>query len=206
MNKTRVLIVDDHAIVRMGLVALLNAQENMEVVGEAKNGELGVKAALRLKPDVVVMDVLMPVLDGVEATRRIVSALPGAKVLVLTTSTAAGELAAALEAGATGVIPKTTDNAALLSAVRSVAAGERVVTREIEEIIANEEPVPSLTPHQLDMLASIVRGLTNADIAKQFGVSENTVRKATSAIFSKLDVANRTEAAAMALRRNLVKV
>ena len=206
MNKTRVLIVDDHAIVRMGLVALLNAQENMEVVGEAKHGEPGVKAALRLKPDVVVMDVLMPVLDGVEATRRIVSALPGAKVLVLTTSTAAGELAAALEAGATGVIPKTTDNAALLSAVRSVAAGERVVTREIEEIIANEEPVPSLTPHQLDMLASIVRGLTNADIAKQFGVSENTVRKATSAIFSKLDVANRTEAAAMALRRNLVKV
>lgn len=206
MNKTRVVVVDDHAIVRMGLVALLNAQANMEVVGEAKNGELGVKAALRLKPDVVVMDILMPVLDGVEATRRIVSALPGTKVLVLTTSTAAGELAAALEAGATGVIPKTTDNAALLSAVRSVAAGRRVVTREIEEIIANEEPVPSLTPHQLDMLASIVRGLTNADIAKQFGVSENTVRKATSAIFSKLDVANRTEAAAMALRNNLVKI
>ncbi len=205
MNKTRVLIVDDHAIVRMGLVALLNAQENMEVVGEAKNGELGVKAALRLKPDVVVLDILMPVLDGVEATRRIVSALPGTKVLVLTTSTAAGELAAALDAGATGVIPKTTDNAALLSAIRSVAAGRRVVTREIEEIIANEEPVPSLTQHQLDMLASIVRGLTNADIAKQFGVSENTVRKATSAIFSKLGVANRTEAAAMALRNNLVK-
>ncbi len=205
MNKTRVLIVDDHAIVRMGLVALLNAQANMEVVGEAKNGEFGVKAALRLKPDVVVLDILMPVLDGVEATRRIVSALPGTKVLVLTTSTAAGELAAALDAGATGVIPKTTDNAALLSAIRSVAAGRRVVTREIEEIIANEEPVPSLTQHQLDMLASIVRGLTNADIAKQFGVSENTVRKATSAIFSKLGVANRTEAAAMAIRNNLVK-
>ena len=205
MDKTRVLIVDDHAIVRMGMVSLVNAQPNMEVVGEAKNGELGVKAALRLKPDVVVMDILMPVMDGVEATRRILAALPLTKVLVLTTSTAASELAAALEAGATGIIPKTTSNPALLSAIRSVAAGNRVVTSEIDEIIASDEPIQDLTPHQLDILSSIVRGLTNADIAKQFGVSENTVRKATSTIFSKLGVANRTEAAAIALRKGLVK-
>lgn len=205
MERTRVLIVDDHAIVRMGMVALVNAQPGMEVVGEAKNGELGVRAAVKLRPDVVVMDILMPVLDGVEATRRIRAALPEAKVLILTTSTAASELAAALEAGATGVIPKTTGNPALLAAIRAVAAGRRVVTSEIREIIANEEPKPNLTPHQLDILSSIVRGLTNADIALQFGISENTVRKAASAIFSKLGVANRTEAAAMALRNNLVK-
>ena len=206
MEKTRVLIVDDHAIVRMGMVALVNAQPGREVVGEARNGELGVKAALKLKPDVVVMDILMPVMDGVEATRRIRAALPDAKVLVLTTSTAASELAAAIKAGATGIIPKTTSNPALLAAIRSVAAGNRVVTSEIDEIIASDEPVQDLTPHQLDILASIVRGLTNADIALQFGVSENTVRKATSAIFSKLGVANRTEAAALALRKNLVKL
>lgn len=205
MERTRVLIVDDHAIVRMGMVALVNAQPGMEVVGEAKNGELGVRAAVKLRPDVVVMDILMPVLDGVEATRRIRAALPEAKVLILTTSTTASELAAALEAGATGVIPKTTGNPALLAAIRAVAAGRRVVTSEIREIIANEEPKPNLTPHQLDILSSIVRGLTNADIALQFGISENTVRKAASAIFSKLGVANRTEAAAMALRNNLVK-
>ena len=191
MDKTRVLIVDDHAIVRMGMVSLVNAQPGMEVVGEAKNGELGVKAAVKLKPDVVVMDILMPVMDGVEATRRIRAALPDAKAPILS--------------GATGVIPKTTSNPALLSAIRAVAAGRRVVTSEISEIIANDEPIRDLTQHQLDILASIVRGLTNADIAKQFGVSENTVRKATSAIFSKLGVANRTEAAAMALRNNLVK-
>lgn len=205
MEKTKVLVVDDHAIVRMGMVALLNAQPNLEVVGEAKNGELGVRAANKLRPDVVVMDILMPVMDGVEATRQIVASRPGAKVLVLTTSTTASELAAALEAGATGVIPKTTGNAALLAAVRSVAAGRRVVTSEIEEIIASDEPAPNLTQHQLDMLASIVRGLTNADIALQFGISENTVRKATSTIFAKLGVANRTEATAMALRKGLVK-
>ena len=205
MDKIKALIVDDHAIVRMGMVALVNAQPNMEVVGEAKNGELGVKAALKLNPDVIVMDILMPVKDGVEATREIVAARPDAKILILTTSTSASELAAALEAGATGVIPKTTSNQALLAAIRSVTAGKRVVTSEIEEIIANDEPIQDLTPHQLDMLASIVRGLTNADIAQQFGVSENTIRKATSTIFSKLGVANRTEATALALRKQLIK-
>lgn len=206
MDKIKALIVDDHAIVRMGMVALVNAQPNMEVVGEAKNGELGVKAALKLNPDVIVMDILMPVKDGVEATREIVAARPDAKILILTTSTSASELAAALEAGATGVIPKTTSNQALLAAIKSVTAGKRVVTSEIEEIIANDEPIQDLTPHQLDMLASIVRGLTNADIAKQFGVTENTIRKATSTIFSKLGVANRTEATALALRKQLVKL
>ena len=206
MDKIKVMIVDDHAIVRMGMVALVNAQPNMEVVGEAKNGELGVKTALRLKPDVIVMDILMPVKDGVEATREVIAQLPDAKILILTTSTTASELAAALEAGATGVIPKTTNNPALIAAIKSVAAGKRVVTDEIKEIIASDEPVQKLTPHQLDMLTSIVRGLTNADIAKQFDVSENTIRKATSTIFSKLGVVNRTEATALAIRKKLVKL
>lgn len=206
MDKIKVLIVDDHAIVRMGMVALINAQPNLEVVGEAKNGELGVKAALKLNPDVIVMDLLMPVKDGVEATRDIIAARPDSKILVLTTSTTASELAAALEAGAFGIIPKTTSNQSLLSAIRSVAIGKRVVNTEINEIIANDEPIQDLTQHQLDMLTSIVRGLTNADIAKQFDVSENTIRKATSTIFSKLGVANRTEATALAIRKKLVKL
>lgn len=204
MDKIRVLIVDDHAIVRMGMVALLNAQPNMEAVGEAKNGELGVKAALKLRPDVIVMDILMPVKNGIEATREIKAALPDAKILILTTSTSATDLASAIEAGATGVIPKTTSNATLLSAIRSVAAGKRTVTNEINEIIASDPPIQGLTEHQLDMLASIVRGLTNSEIARQFGVSENTVRKATSSIFAKLGVANRTEATAVALRKQLI--
>ena len=206
MNKISILVADDHKIVRMGLKSLFAAARDLSVVGEADDGVAAVRQAVRLRPDVVVMDILMPVMDGVEATRQIVASQPGAKVLVLTTSTTASELAAALEAGATGVIPKTTGNAALLAAVRSVAAGRRVVTSEIEEIIASDEPAPNLTQHQLDMLASIVRGLTNADIALQFGISENTVRKATSTIFAKLGVANRTEATAMALRKGLVKL
>lgn len=206
MDKIRVLIVDDHAIVRMGMVALLNAQPNMEAVGEAKNGELGVKAVLKLRPDVIVMDILMPVKNGIEATREIKAALPDAKILILTTSTSATDLASALEAGATGVIPKTTSNATLLSAIRSVAAGKRTITSEINEIIANDPPIQGLTEHQLDMLASIVRGLTNTDIARQFGVSENTIRKATSTIFAKLGVANRTEAASVAISKQLVKM
>ena len=206
MDKIRVLIVDDHAIVRMGMVALLNAQPNMEAVGEAKNGELGVKAALKLKPDVIVMDILMPVKNGVEATREIKAALPDAKILILTTSTSANDLSAALKAGAMGMIPKTTSNATLLSAVKSVAAGKRTVASEINEIIDSDPPILDLTEHQLDMLTSIVRGFTNTEIAKQFGVSENTIRKATSAIFAKLGVANRTEAASVAISKQLVKM
>lgn len=206
MDKIRVLIVDDHAIVRMGMVALLNAQPNMEAVGEAKNGELGVKSALKLKPDVIVMDILMPVKNGVEATREIMAALPDAKILILTTSTSANDLSAALKAGAMGMIPKTTSNATLLSAVKSVAAGKRTVASEINEIIAGDPPILDLTEHQLDMLTSIVRGFTNTEIAKQFGVSENTIRKATSAIFAKLGVANRTEAASVAISKQLVKM
>lgn len=206
MDKIRVLIVDDHAIVRMGMVALLNAQPNMEAVGEAKNGELGVKAALKLKPDVIVMDILMPVKNGVEATREIMAALPDAKILILTTSTSANDLSAALKAGAMGMIPKTTSNATLLSAVKSVAAGKRTVAGEINEIIDSDPPILDLTEHQLDMLTSIVRGFTNTEIAKQFGVSENTIRKATSAIFAKLGVANRTEAASVAISKQLVKM
>ena len=206
MDKIRVLIVDDHAIVRMGMVALLNAQPNMEAVGEAKNGELGVKAALKLKPDVIVMDILMPVKNGVEATREIMAALPDAKILILTTSTSANDLSAALEAGAMGLIPKTTSNATLLSAVKSVAAGKRTVADEVNEIIASDPPILDLTEHQLDMLASIVRGFTNTEIAKQFGVSENTIRKATSTIFAKLGVANRTEATSVAISKQLVKM
>lgn len=205
MDKIRVLIVDDHAIVRMGMVALLNAQPNMEAVGEAKNGELGVKAALKLKPDVIVMDILMPVKNGVEATREIMAALPDAKILILTTSTSANDLSAALKAGAMGMIPKTTSNATLLSAVKSVAAGKRTVAGEINEIIDSDPPILDLTEHQLDMLTSIVRGFTNTEIAKQFGVSENTIRKATSAIFAKLGVANRAEAAALAIGKQLVR-
>lgn len=206
MDKIRVLIVDDHAIVRMGMVALLNAQPNMEAVGEAKNGELGVKAALKLKPDVIVMDILMPVKNGVEATREIIAAIPDAKILILTTSTSANDLSAALKAGAMGLIPKTTSNATLLATVKSVAAGKRTVAGEINEIIDSDPPILDLTEHQLDMLTSIVRGFTNTEIAKQFGVSENTIRKATSTIFAKLGVANRTEAASVAISKQLVKM
>lgn len=205
MDKIKVLIVDDHAIVRMGLTALLNAQPNMTAVGEARNGELGVRAALKLRPDVVVMDILMPVKDGVAATREIKAALPETKVLILTTSTSARELAGALEAGATGVIPKTTSNATLLAAIKAVAAGKRTVTDEIAEIIESEPPVKDLTDHQLDLLSAIVRGLTNTEIARQFDISENTVRKTTSVIFAKLGAANRTEATAIALRQGLLQ-
>ena len=182
MDKTKVLVVDDHAIVRMGMVALLNAQPNLEVVGEAKNGELGVRAANKLRPD-----------DGPARPLEVAHRPPGRRGQV-------GDE----RADPRLVHPELAERE--LPDLGEARDHERAVTSEIEEIIASDEPAPNLTQHQLDMLASIVRGLTNADIALQFGISENTVRKATSTIFAKLGVANRTEATAMALRKGLVKL
>ena len=206
MNEITVLIADDHAIVRMGLVALLESDDAIRVVGEADGGTSAVRKALRLKPDVVVMDLLMPEGDGIAATREIKSANPATKVLILTTSTVSDDLARALQAGADGIVTKATANAKLLAAIRAVAAGRRVVPPDVAELIASDPPVPELTERQLTILDSITRGLTSADIAKQLDIREDSVREHLNAIYGKLGAANRAEAIATALRKHLLKI
>ena len=206
MSKIKVLIADDHTIVRIGLTALLNAESDIEVVGEAKNGEMAVKEALRLAPDVVVMDLMMPKKDGAEATAELHERLPSAKVIILTTFGASDGIAHALESGAAGALMKTADDAAIVSTIRAVAGGRTVISTDIKRLLANDPPVPILTPRQLEVLRSMTRGLTNRDIANQLGICIDRVNDQVAAILTKIGAANRTEAVAIALRKHLLKM
>lgn len=205
MSKIRVLIADDHAIVRKGLIALLESDGSVAVVAEADDGEAALAHVAETRPDLVVMDILMPVRDGISATREIKDRFPGTKVLVLTTSTVSDDLAAALSAGADGAITKATAVDTLLAAVKSVAAGERVVSPEISRLIANDPPARELTERQREILAAMARGRSNKEIADELGIQADSVGQHVMAIRAKLGAANRTEAVAIALRKQLLK-
>ena len=206
MDNIRVLIADDHAIVRTGLAALLDTEPGIEVVGEAADGAAAVKTALKLRPDVVIMDLMMPVMDGVEATGQIHAKLPETKVLLLTTSTVSGDLSKAIANGATGAITKSMDNDSLVRTIREVAAGRSAIAKEIAKIISKDPPVPELTDRQYEILKYVVKGLSNGEIARQFDIAEITVKNHLTAIFNKLGVSNRSEAVAIALRKQLLKM
>ena len=206
MDQIKLLIADDHAVVRSGLAALLEADDGIRVVGEAEDGADAVRKTAKLRPDVVVMDLLMPGMDGIAATLEIVRKVPETKILILTTSTVPAELRQALEAGACGAILKTSDYDALIRAVRAVAAGQRAVSSDIEDLLACESPAVELTDRQLEVLQLVAKGLTGTDIASVLGVSRATIKKHLELIFAKLGVANRTEAAALAISKHLVKI
>ena len=204
-DKIKVLIADDHAIVRKGLVSLLGTKRDIVVVGEAKDGEEAIQKAVKLVPDVIIMDLMMPKKDGVAATAEIHRLLPETKIMILTSYGTSDGIAHALEAGASGALMKSTEFAEFVSAIRAIAAGERVVAPEIKRQLAEDPPVPELTPRQTEILHSITRGLTNADIAKQLGIREDSVKEHVNAIFIKLGAANRSEAIAIAMRKHLLK-
>jgi len=204
-EKIRVLIADDHAMVRMGLASLLGTEPDIGVVGEAEDGEDAVKKAVSLKPDVVIMDLVMPKMDGAEATARIMNILPQTKIVLLTTYGSANGVASALAAGASGAMMKNADFDELASAIRKVASGEKAVSSEIERFIREDPPVTNLTKRQGEILAAVVRGLTNDDIAKQFSIQRSSVKDHLTAIFEKLGAANRAEAISIALRKHLLR-
>lgn len=205
MDKITVLIADDHAIMRMGLIALFESDDQIEVVGEAKNGEIAIKQALKLKPDIVVMDLLMPVVDGITATKAICDRLPNTKVLVLTTSTVSDDLNRALANGASGVVIKSENYDTFLQAIKDVHAGKRYIPADVAELIAQDPPAKALTERQLAILTSTARGLSNDEIARQFDISKAMVKKYLKATYQKLDAANRSEAIAIAQRKHLLK-
>lgn len=205
MKKIKLLVADDHAVVRMGLVTLLDAEKDICVVGEAGDGDEVAKVASKTSPDVVLMDLMMPKKDGADATAAIKSAHPETKVLILTTFSNVDDIARALSAGADGALLKNSDYGDVVTAIRRVAAGEKSVAPEIRKMLKEQKTLPELTERQLAILDSMARGLTNADIAKQFGITPDGVKFHITSILAKLNAANRSEAIAIALRKRLLK-
>lgn len=204
MDTTRVLIVDDHSILRMGLASLIGTRKDIEVAGDADGGPAALKKFMQLKPDVVIMDLVMPGMDGIETTREIVSRQPDAKILILTTFGTSDKIAAALRAGALGAIMKNAAFPDLVKAIKTTARGERYIADEIERIMEDDPPVQELSQRQLQILEQMVRGLSNHDISVSLGISLDMVKEHATSLFAKIGAANRTEAVAIALRKQLV--
>ena len=205
MKTIHILIADDHAVVRRGLRSILQIEKDFQIVGEAANGTEAVEMARRLKPHVVIMDLIMPEKSGNEATAEILAELPQTRILLLTTFGTADDVAKALEAGAAGALMKTSDESEIIAAIRTVAFGGHTVSGEIKRLMAENPPAPKLTPRQLEILNSMSRGYSNAEIAKVFSINEFTVREHVANIMAKLDASNRAEAVATALRKSLLK-
>ena len=203
--KIRILIADDHAIVRTGLSTLLSTEPDIEVVAHAKNGREAVSMAAEVRPDVVIMDLRMPEMDGAEATAEIQRQLPKTRILVLTSFGEADGVAHALESGAAGAITKTAEDAELVSVVRRIASGEKYVSPEIRKLLHDDPPVPKLTSRQGEILGYMVKGLTNRDIAALLSIREDTVEEHVNLILTKIGATNRTEAVAIAMRKRLLK-
>ena len=206
MNPIRILIADDHALLRHGLVMVFALHKDLSVVGEAKNGIEALRLAKATSPDVVIMDLSMPRMDGVEATRQIHEAVPSAKILILTTFSTSADVARAIREGASGALVKDSDDDELIRAIRNVAAGKQVFSREIKAMLKNEPEPPELTKRQCELLSSIVKGLASDAIAADLGISAYSVNQQLDAIRKKLGAANRTEAVAIALRKHLLKI
>ena len=205
-TRIRLLIADDHSIVRIGLTSLFEDEPDIEVVGQAVDGKDAIAKALQLKPDVVIMDLMMPKADGTTATVAIKEQLPGTKILLLTTFGSSNGIAQALDAGAEGALTKTAEDATLVSAVRKVFRGQKTISPEIRKMLTEEPPIAELSSRQAEILASITRGLTNKDIAAELGISARSVDEHVNALFQKLGAANRAEAVAIALRKHLLKM
>lgn len=207
MNEAiKILIADDHTVVRTGLRTILGLQKGFKVVGEAIDGEDAVSAVRRLHPDVVIMDLMMPVMDGVRATEAIIQNHPETRIVILTTYTSSDDISRALSAGALGALAKTANYAELVAAIRSAVQGKQYISPEIAQTLENDPPTRELTAKQLDILHAVTRGLTNDEIANMLEISPNSVKKQLKSIFAKLGVATRAEAATIALRKHLLKI
>jgi NarL family two-component system response regulator LiaR len=210
----RVLLADDHAILRKGIRALLSTEPDVEVVGEAGDGAEALAQAEALQPDVILMDLVMPGMDGIEATRQIVARQPGARVLVLTSFVADDKVFPAIKAGALGYILKDTGPDELVRAIRQVHRGEPTMEAEIARKVLFELAQPPrqpptadpLTARELEVLRLLAQGKSNREIAEDLVLSEMTVRTHVSNILGKLHLASRTQAALYALKEGLASL
>ena len=209
MRLIRLLIADDHPVVRDGLRAMLATQPDMELVGEAATGTQAVAQARALRPDVVLMDLQMPELDGPDAIATLREQAPEVRVLVLTTYGTDADITRAVDAGATGYLLKDAPREQLFGAIRAAARGESVLSPLVATRVLGRMRAPAeeaLSPRELEILQAVARGLSNKDIGRQLYVSEATVKTHLLRIFSKLRVDDRTAAVTVALERGIIRL
>jgi NarL family two-component system response regulator LiaR len=208
-EKIRVMIVDDHTIVREGLTTLLEVHPELSLVGEAADGRKAIELCAQLRPDIILMDLIMPEVDGVTAIRSIIKSHPEIRILVLTSFVENEKVQAALEAGAVGYLLKNISAAELVDAIKSAHIGKPSLAPEAAQALIQSITAPpslgyDLTPREFDVLNHLVEGLTNAEIAQRLNVKPSTVKNHISNILSKLGAASRTEAVSLALKHKLV--
>ena len=205
-EKIRVLVADDHPVVCHGLSAIIRTQNDMTVVGQAGNGCEAVQLFRKLRPDVTLMDLRMPEMNGVEAIRTIRGEFPDSRFIVLTTYQGDEDVHKALSAGAQGYLLKGMSHDTLLDAIRSVHASLRYLPPPVLQTLANRPPSFELSPRELEILQLIVKGLSNKQIAERLGIGEGTVKWHVNIILGRLNVRDRTQAAVAALNRGIVEL
>lgn len=205
-NQTRILIVDDHLVVRMGLASLFSFENDFKVVGETDNGLDAVRLADEIRPDFIVMDLMLPKLNGAEAARQILARHPETKIMILTTYDTARELRTAVDAGVAGAVLKTSNQDDLITSMRRILDGEQVISPEIAHTITSTKDDIRLTGRQTEILGLTARGYSNDDIARALNISVNSVKDHLKQIFSKLDVSSRAEATTQAIKLHLINV
>jgi DNA-binding NarL/FixJ family response regulator len=204
--KIRILVADDHYIVRMGLVALMNTEPDLEVVAEAVDGAQALELFRKHTPDLALLDMRMPVQNGVQTTRALRSQFPNAKVLILTAFDGDQEIHNALVAGAMGYVLKSSTGEKLIPAIRAVAAGQRWVPKEVADRLTERKLFEELTPREVQVLQQLARGRANKEIADALKITEYTVKDHLKSILGKLRVADRTEAVTAALQRGIIQL
>lgn len=208
----RVILIDDHPMVRLGLSSYFSIQNDMEVVGEAENGMDGVRLALNEKPDIILMDLVMEEMDGIEATKAILSEWPEAKIIIVTSFLDDEKVFPAIESGASGYLLKTSSAAEIANAIRSIYKGENVFEEEVTQKVINRENTSEdiqlhddLTNRELEVLGYIAKGYSNQEIADACFITLKTVKTHVSNILSKLNVSDRTQAAIYAYKNELTE-
>ena len=200
----RILFADDHQIVREGLSRLIDREKGLKIVAEAEDGLEAVRLARELAPDLIVLDLRMPAMDGAAAASEILAANPAAKILLLTSFATAAEVKVALDAGVLGAVVKDSSSEELIAAIRATARGEKFVSREITDIIAEKRLAPTLSARQKDILLLVAKGFNNDEIAERVGITRHGVKAHLAIVFERLGAASRAEAASLALSLGLI--
>lgn len=205
-KKISILIVDDHPLVREGLFEILKKQEKINVIGLAKNGLEALEFFKKYKPDIVLMDIVMPEMNGIEATKEIRKIKPNAKIIMLTTFMDEEDIYKAFKAGAMAYLLKDQPTKEILDTIFAVNDGRKIIPPAIAEKLAEHLPCPELTGREMEILTLMVRGLSNKEISKQLNISEGTIKAHINMIFIKLGVKSRTQAVILAVKKGLVEI